>query len=128
MLNLSRHAPWALAALRIMVGLLFLEHGTAKLFNFPPGAMPAPAVFSLFWIQAVIELVGGLLFTIGFGTPFVAFILCGDAAVAYFMIHAPKGFFPLLNGGEGAILYRFVFLYFVFADAGPISVDGARRR
>ena len=127
-MNLSRYAPWALAALRIMVGLLFLEHGTAKLLNFPAGAMPAPAIFSLFWFQAVIELVGGVVFTIGFLTPAVAFFLCGDAAAAYFMIHAPKGFFPLLNGGEGAILYCFVFLYFIFSGAGALSVDAARRR
>ena len=126
--NLSRYAPWALAVLRIMVGLLFLEHGTQKLLGFPPGGNPAPALMTLGWVQGVIELVGGIVFTLGLFTPAVAFFLCGDMAVAYFMVHAPKNVFPMLNGGDAAILYCFVFLYFVFSGAGPASIDEARRR
>lgn len=127
-MNLSRFAPWALVVLRIMVGLLFLEHGTQKLLGFPPGGSAAPAMLALGWFQGVIELVGGVLFTIGLFTPAVAFILCGDMAFAYFMFHAPKNFFPMLNGGDAAILYCFVFFYFIFAGAGPLSADAVRRR
>ena len=126
-MNLSRFAPWALVVLRIMVGLLFLEHGTQKLLGFPAGGT-APAMMALAWFQGVIELVGGVLFTIGLFTPAVAFILCGDMAFAYFMVHAPKSFFPIHNGGDAAILYCFVFFYFIFAGAGPLSADSIRRR
>ena len=127
-MNLSRFAPWALVVLRIMVGLLFLEHGTQKLLSFPAGGSAGPAMMTLFWFQGVIELIGGALFTIGLFTPIVAFILCGNMAVAYFMTFAPKGFFPVLNGGDAAILYCFVFFYFIFAGAGPLSADALRRR
>lgn len=127
MSGLSRFAPWALVILRIVVGLLFLEHGTQKLLGFPAGGA-APAMMALAWFQGVIELVGGVLFTIGLFTPAVAFILCGDMAFAYFMVHAPKSFFPIQNGGDAAILYCFVFLYFVFAGAGPLSADALKRR
>ena len=126
--NLQRYAPWALAVLRIMVGLLFLEHGTQKLLGFPPGGSPMPALMTLNWSQGVIELVGGLLFTIGLFTPVVAFFLCGNMAVAYFMFHGSKNFYPMLNGGDAAVLYCFVFLYFIFSGAGPVSADAARGR
>jgi putative oxidoreductase len=127
----SLYAEWsprALSVLRIVVGLLFLEHGTQKILGFPPSANPGPALLSLQGAQGLIELVGGLLILIGLFTRPVAFILCGDMAVAYFMAHAPKNFFPMLNGGDGAILYCFVFLYFVFAGAGAWSVDEAVAR
>lgn len=126
--NLASWAPRMLSALRIMTGLLFLEHGTEKLLGFPPSEHAAPALLSLIGVQGILELVGGFLIVIGFLTRPVAFILAGDMAVAYFMAHAPKGFFPTLNGGQLAILFCFVFLYFFFAGAGPWSVDKQRVR
>jgi len=124
----ERWSPQALSILRIMVGLLFLEHGTQKLLGFPPSPNLGPALISLSGLQGVIELLGGLLILVGLFTRPVAFILCGDMAVAYFMAHAPKSFFPMLNGGDAAILYCFVFLYLVFAGAGAWSVDEALER
>ena len=122
--SLDRWRPEALAALRIMTALLFLSHGLSKLFGIP--ATFTPEAWTLPWIAGVLELVGGTLLLVGFLTRPVAFILSGMMAVAYFMAHAPQGFFPLVNQGELAILYSFVFLYFVFAGAGAWSVDSAR--
>lgn len=122
-------ASWSsrmLSVLRIMTGLLFLEHGTQKLLGFPPPPNPGPALFSLLGLQGVLELVGGFLILIGLFTRPVAFILAGDMAVAYFMAHAPRGFFPMLNGGQLAILYCFVFLYLFVAGGGVWSVDAQR--
>jgi len=121
-------SPRMLSVLRIMTGLLFLEHGTQKLLNFPPRANPGPALLSLLGLQGLIELVGGLLIVIGLFTQSVAFILAGDMAIAYFMAHAPRGFFPLVNGGQLAILFCFVFLYLSVAGSGVWSVDNQRRR
>jgi len=112
-----------LSVLRFVTGLLFLEHGTGKLLDFPPSDHAAPALFSLIGIQGALELVGGFLILIGFLTRPVAFLLAGDMAVAYFMAHAPKSFFPTINGGQLAILFCFVFLYLVFAGGGEWSVD-----
>lgn len=123
----SRWVGRAQAALRIMAGLLFLEHGAAKLFGFPHTANPGPALLSLLGVQGVLEFAGGLLIALGLLTRPVAFILCGDMAVAYFMSHAPKNFFPVLNGGDAAILYCFIFLFLAVAGAGAWSVDGARK-
>jgi putative oxidoreductase len=125
--TLSAWSPRALAVLRIVTALLFLQHGTAKLLGFP--AMDPPMnveLFSLFGLAGVLELVGGSLILIGLFTRPVAFILAGQMAVAYFMAHAPMSFYPLLNQGEAAILFCFVFLYLVFAGPGAWSVDGAR--
>lgn len=122
-------ASWSsrmLSVLRIITGLLFLEHGTQKLLGFPPPPNPGPALFSLLGLQGVLELVGGFLILIGLFTRPVAFILAGDMAVAYFMAHAPRGFFPMLNGGQLAILYCFVFLYLFVAGGGVWSVDAQR--
>jgi len=129
----DRIEPWtpkALSVLRIVTGLLFLEHGTQKLLGFPPSEHAFPPLFSLLGLQGVLELVGGFLILIGLLTRPVAFILAGDMAVAYFMAHAPKGFFPTLNGGQLAILFCFVFLYLAVAVGGEWSVDTrlARRR
>ena len=111
-----------LSILRIMAGLLFCEHGTAKLFGFPPhGQMPGP--MELEWFAGTMELTGGTLVTLGLFTRAAAFIMSGEMAIGYFMAHAPRSFFPLLNGGEAAVLFCFVFLYFVFAGAGPWSLD-----
>jgi putative oxidoreductase len=119
--------PRVRGIVRIMVGLLFLEHGMQKLLGFPPSPNPLPALLSLYGIQGIIELAGGALIAIGLFTRPVAFILCGDMAVAYFMSHFPKGFFPILNGGDAAILYCFIFLYLCVAGGGAWSADKARQ-
>jgi putative oxidoreductase len=115
--------PRVRSVVRIIVALIFMEHGTQKLFGFPPGPNPGPALLSLLGVQGVIELVGGALLAIGLFTRPVAFILAGDMAVAYFMSHAPQGFYPIINRGDAAILYCFIFLYLAFAGGGPWSVD-----
>ena len=114
-----------LSLMRIMIGLLFMEHGLAKVFDFPHQQNHVPFVLSGLnpGAQGLIELVGGFLLLLGLFTRPVAFVLAGDMAVAYFMAHAPRGFFPLLNGGELAIVYCFVFLYFWLAGAGEWSLD-----
>jgi len=119
--RLSAYAPQALAVLRIITALLFIEHGTQKFFNFPaPFPMPLNPMLT---IAGILELVGGALVLIGFFTRPVAFILSGMMAVGYWMFHAPMGFFPLVNMGEGAILYCFIFLYLAFAGPGAWSVN-----
>ena len=125
--TLDRYRPYALAALRIVTALIFMEHGTQKLFGFPaPSQSGQPPVLSLLWIGGVMELVGGLFILAGFLTRPVAFLLAGEMAVAYWMFHAPRSFFPVLNGGDAAILYCFVFLLLVFMGPGAWSVDEAR--
>jgi putative oxidoreductase len=121
--RVTKYWPEALSIVRIVVGLLFLEHGTSKLFGFPTPAMAMPAMGTLMWFQGVIELVGGALFAIGFFTRPVAFILAGDMAFAYFMAHAPKNFFPMLNGGDAAILYCFIFLLYFVTGPGRWAVN-----
>ena len=125
--TLDRYAPYALAALRIATALIFMAHGTQKLFGFPaPPQSGLPAAFSLYWVGGVLELVGGLLILLGLFTRPVAFLLAGEMAVAYWMFHAPRNFYPVLNGGDAAILYCFVFLLLVFTGPGAFSLDGAR--
>ncbi len=125
--RLSVYTPQVLAILRIVTGLLFLEHGTQKLFGFPPpmAGMP-PELPPMLLAAAVLELVGGILIVIGALTRPVAFVLSGQMAVAYFIAHGSKGFFPALNGGDPAILFCFIFLYLACAGAGPWSVDSMR--
>lgn len=124
--RLSQYQPQSLAVLRIMTALLFIEHGTMKLFAFP--AQQGDGTLStLSLIAALLELIGGALIAVGFLTRPVAFVLSGQMAVAYFMAHHPKSFFPALNGGDAAILFCFIFLYLVFAGAGAWSVDNRRR-
>jgi putative oxidoreductase len=125
--RVSKYTPEVLSIARIVIGLLFLEHGTSKLFDFPHGAMAQPTMGSLIWFQGIIELVGGVLFIVGFQTRPVAFILAGDMAVAYFMAHASKGIYPMLNGGDAAILYCFVFLIYFVAGPGRWAVDGSSK-
>src|ERR1700749_588709 len=117
--------PRMLSILRIIVGLLYMEHGLAKVLGFPLQPNHAPyAVFTLNpGLQGLLELVGGLLLALGLFTRCVAFVLAGNMAVAYFMAHAPRGFFPLLNGGELAIVYCLVFLYLLVAGGGEWSLD-----
>jgi putative oxidoreductase len=119
-------APRVRSILRIMTGLLFLQHGTAKYLGFPPSQMTGVDPTSLPGIAGMFELVGGVLMVIGLLTRPVAFVLSGLMAAAYWIAHGPQGFFPLLNGGELAALYCFVFLYFAFMGPGPWSVDAAR--
>ena len=116
------------AALRIMTGLLFLAHGTTKLFKFPLTEYYKDGVqlMSFMGITGLLELVGGILIIIGLFTRTTAFVLSGMMAVAYFMAHASQGFFPILNGGELAIMFTFVFLWLATAGAGPFSVDASR--
>ena len=123
----TRYADKALGLLRIVAALLFLLHGTSKLFGFPPFAMGAlPEVGTMLWIGAVLELVGGALLLAGLLSRFVAFILSGEMAVAYWMFHAPNSTFPSENGGEPAILFCFIFLYLAAAGPGAWSLDGTR--
>jgi len=123
----ARYAPYVLSIVRIVVALLFLEHGTSRLFGFP-SPLPTPEFLSLHWFAGAIELVGGALLLPGLFTRPIAFILSGEMAFAYFMSHAPHGFFPIINRGDPAILYCFIFLYIAFAGAGPWSLDGLMRR
>src|SRR5579872_1977360 len=121
--TLDRVAPYILSILRIIAGLLFLEHGLSKFFGFPgPFPMPVPP-FSLLWFAGLIEIVGGILLTLGLLSRLAALVMSGEMAIGYFMFHAPGGFYPILNHGEAAVLYCFVFLYFVFAGGGPLSLD-----
>jgi putative oxidoreductase len=120
--------PRLLSLLRITVALFFLEHGMQKLFGFPPRTAPGPAFLNLLWFAGVFEFLGGLLVLLGLLTRPVAFLLSGEMAVGYFMVHAPRSFFPVLNGGDAAALYSFIFLYLTFAGPGPWSVDAAWRR
>jgi putative oxidoreductase len=125
--SLSRLSPDVLSILRIISALLFLAHGTGKFLHIP--MLPSiPASFSMSWWGGVLELVGGLMLAMGLFTRPVAFILSGEMAVAYFTSHAPKSFFPTLNGGDAAVLFCFVFLYFLFSGPGPWSVDAWRER
>lgn len=129
MQNLERYTPYALAALRIVAALIFMEHGTQKLFGFPAPPEGGLAVAgSIFWIGAWIELVGGALLLVGLLTRPVAFIVAGEMAVAYWMFHAPASFYPVLNGGDAAILYTFVFLMFVFTGPGAWSLDSILKK
>jgi putative oxidoreductase len=122
-MDIATWSPRMLSVLRIMAALLFIEHGTQKFFGFPSAG---PALDPLHVVQALLEFGGGILLLIGFYTRIVAFILSGDMAVAYFMAHAPKSFFPLINGGQLAILFCFVFFYLFVAGGGVWSVDEQR--
>jgi putative oxidoreductase len=124
---LSRWQPQLLALLRIVTGLLFLEHGTSKFFAFPV-PFPMQPLPPMLMAAGVIELVAGALITIGLFTRLAAFIASGEMAVGYFMMHAPQGFWPLVNKGESAILFCLVFLYLAAAGAGAWSIDEARTR
>ena len=126
---LSRWQPQILALLRIVVGLLFLEHALIKLLGFPPGGKPGlQDVGSFLWIAGIIELVTSVLVILGLFTRLAAFVAAGEMAVAYWMVHAKMGLYPAVNMGEGAILFCFVFLYLAAAGAGAWSVDNARMR
>jgi putative oxidoreductase len=128
--RLSVYAPTVLSLLRIVTGLIFLEHGSQKFLGFPAGEMAGsgPALANLGAYAGIFELACGALIALGLFTRPAAFLASGTMAVAYWHAHAPQNFFPVNNGGDAAILYCFVFLYFVFAGPGPVSVDAARGR
>jgi putative oxidoreductase len=126
-------SPWPsrmLSILRIVAGVVFFTTGTMKLFNYPPmpPGMPPIELMSQMGIGGLLEVVGGVLFTIGLLTRPVAFVLAGEMAVAYFQFHHPQSFFPTVNNGVPAVLYCFIFLYFVASGAGVWSVDAAIAR
>ena len=122
-------APRLLSVLRIMSGLLLLQHGTGKWLHFPAGAYPPTMnLNSMGGYAGIIELVGGVLLVLGLFTRPAAFIVSGMCAVGYFLVHAKQGFFPILNKGELIALYSFVFLYIAAAGPGPWSLDAMRRR
>lgn len=122
--NLSAHAPKFLSVLRFVSGLLFMAHGVQKLLAFPPGERgPVDPMSFPMGAAGILELVGGALLVLGLLTRPVAFILSGQMAVAYWMAHAPQSPYPILNGGDAAILFCFTFLYLVFAGPGPWSLD-----
>jgi putative oxidoreductase len=127
----SHFAVWSprlLSVLRIVTALLFMMHGTAKLFQVPHQAMfDNLQIMSLLGLQGVLEVGGGLLLLIGLFSRPVAFVLSGDMAVAYFMAHWPKSWLPILNGGDLAVVFCFVFLYLSFAGPGPWSIDARLR-
>jgi len=122
----SSLASYARSVLRIVVGVTFSCHGFQKLFGFFGGLGGSGAkahFFSLFWMAGLLESVGGVLILFGLFTSVVAFILCGEMAFAFFTIHLPHGFWPILNGGEPAVLYCFIFLCLAAAGGGPLSLD-----
>jgi putative oxidoreductase len=124
-------APQFRSILRIVCGLLFIPLGTMKLFAWPVGMPPNNATASLLsqiGVGGVLELVGGALILVGLCTRPVAFVLSGEMAVAYWQFHAPMGFWPMLNQGQPAILFCFIFLYLSAAGAGPWSIDALRER
>ena len=117
------------AALRVMTGLLFLEHGLTKIVHWPateyfPAGQPLP---TLMLVAGILEIIGGVLITVGLFTRIAAFVLTGMMAAAYFMAHMPSSVFPVQNGGDAAVLFCFIFLYFASVGAGPYSVDYSRK-
>ena len=119
-------SPQLLSVLRIVAGLLFMMHGTMKLLAYPAPFPMHLSPFTMLWFAGVIELVGGALVLVGLFTRFAAFVMAGEMAFAYFIGHFPKAFWPVLNGGDAAVLFCFVFLYLAAAGAGPWSIDRAR--
>jgi putative oxidoreductase len=131
MANGSFFATWTprlLSVLRIVAALLIMQHGAQKLFGYPGSRQGTPPLMSMMGLVGILEFFGGLLLLLGLFTRPVAFILSGLMAVAYFMVHAPQGFWPVLNKGELAALYSFVFLYLAVAGGGSWSVDYCWRR
>ena len=126
---LATWSPRLLSLLRIVTAFLFTAHGTQKLLDFPVARAFPLEVWSLAGVAGMLELVGGTLFLLGLFTRPVAFVLSGLMAFAYFIAHAPQDFWPIVNRGELAALYSFVFLYFAAAGGGPWSIDhGWRER
>ena len=125
--SVARFAPYVFALLRIVVGLMYAQHGSQKLFSMPDGGHPAPELFSLMGLAGVLELACGLLVAVGLFTRPAAFLASGTMAVAYFMAHAPNGPLAIQNQGETAVLYCFIFFYIWAHGAGSWSLDGMQR-
>jgi putative oxidoreductase len=123
---LSRYSPYLFALLRIVAGLAFAQHGAQKLFG-ALGAKQAAPLISQYGLAGVIEFVGGIMIALGLFTSPVAFLASGEMAWAYFQAHAPRGFWPIINGGELALLYCFLFLYFAAVGSGKLSIDSIRK-
>ena len=121
-----------LSILRVVAALILMQHGSQKLFHYPPSGGPGPVaplvLMSQTGLAGVLEFFGGMMLLLGFFTRPVAFILSGEMAVAYFQVHAPRAFLPIVNRGELAVILCFVFLYLAFAGGGSWSVDGVMRR
>jgi putative oxidoreductase len=131
MFSQSFRAEWSprlLSILRIVAGLLFLEHGLSKYLGFPASSPAAFQVVGILGLAGAIEVVAGVLVAIGLFTRAAAFIASGEMAFAYFMAHFPKSVFPLVNGGDAAVLYCFIFLFLAVEGGGPWSVDSVRSR
>jgi putative oxidoreductase len=131
MAAIQRLEPFARSLLRLVVGFTFSLHGFQKLFGLFGGMGGTGATvrfLSLLWIAGLLEAVGGLLMILGLFTRTTAFILCGEMAYAYFTVHYPRGFFPIRNGGELAVLYSFIYLYMSIVGAGPVSLDAFIRK
>ena len=131
MISNSFRATWSprvLSIVRIVVGLLFLEHGLSKYLGFPAPSPAAFHVLGILGLAGAIESVCGALVTIGLFTRVAAFIASGEMAFAYFISHVPRNFFPMINGGDAAVLYCFIFLFFALEGGGPWSIDAARSR
>ncbi len=127
--NVARFAPHALAVLRIVAAALFLEHGLVKLVGFPGGAPPGEQpLVTLLGLAGVIETATGTLMILGLFTRSAALIGSGEMAVAYWLYHAPRSFYPAVNGGDAAILFCLVFLYISVAGPGVLSLDGLQHR
>ncbi|WP_395000856.1 DoxX family protein [Sphingomonas sp.] len=124
----GRWTTYALSLLRIVTALLFLQHGTSKILSFPATAASDPSTWSLFWVAGYLELIGSLLLVVGLFTRPVAFLLTGEMAIGYWIVHAPKSVFPVLNGGESAVLFCFVFLLFAATGPGEWSIDEVLRK
>src|ERR1700757_1755154 len=118
--SLEKGRPYILSILRIVVALLFMEHGLQKYIGFP---LAGPPMTTLLYVQGIIEIIGGILLLVGAYTRVVSFVLAGDMAVAYFLVHFPRSVFPAVNGGDAAVLFCFTFFYILFAGGGPWSVD-----
>lgn len=129
MKSLSRLSPYLLSVLRIVAAFIFIAHGTQKLFGVPGNSAHAPTIaMSRMGAAGVLETLGGALMLLGLFTRPVAFVLAGEMAAAYFIQHLPRGPWPILNGGELAVLFCFIWLFFCAAGAGPLSVDKLRKR
>ncbi|WP_162426007.1 DoxX family protein [Pontibacter pudoricolor] len=124
---LGNYSPHLYAVLRIVAGLLFAMHGTQKLFGWPGGG-DTVELASLMGLAGIIEFVGGLMIAFGLFASWAAFVASGEMAVAYFIMHAPHGAWPILNKGELAVLYCFLFLYMAARGSGIWSIDAARHR
>jgi len=120
--SVAQYRPQALGVLRIMTALQFIEHGSQKLFDFPLSAQPH-ALSGLTTAAGILEFAGGILLALGLFTRPVAFLLAGEMAIAYFMEHMPRDFFPVNNSGDAAISFCFIFLYLVFAGSGAFALD-----